>query len=504
MKRVGIWVALMWGLLAVIGVSAQTQTVFPILAIANGNLLRQDAERMVAYTACQPPGEGLLSTLIISPNNRYILMETQPEMVRQAILIYGSVGGGSLPSNLWMCDTEANTLVKIGDQPANASFMGGDVPDSATIRSAPTWSPDGAQVAWVEQTYPTTTYSMMIYTLAQNTIIQVPLLGLPAPVGPSTPYPLMWGDAGIMLIVFALDEMTFVNTETLYLFDNNGQFLLATFIGSGGENDDYINERILIRHEDREYLGLAYARAGWVMTDISTGAKQPMPGIPELYSRTAPSGSTLDVDLTPDAGYVWNISGSDQTFDNISRQRLALSPDGSRVAYGTDVIRIWASGQQIALKGSEDFEDDPTASLVWSAMAWRVRSDPSVSATLAAQPLPQPTVVAQVVVVQVTATSATVQVLPSPTPLNLCVGLPSRLQVGQRGRVTVGGVPNNVRENPMIGSPRTGQIQPGGTFDVLDGPVCGEGYVWYRVRTTAFEGWTAEGGNNEYWLEPVQ
>jgi hypothetical protein len=503
MRRFGLLVCLLWAVLAVSSVSAQT--VFPILAIANGHLLRQQAERMDAYAECQPPGEGLMSTLILSPNNRYILMETQPEMVRQAILVYGGLGGGSLPSNLWMCDTEQNTLVKIGTQPADASFMAGDIADSATIRSAPTWSPDGAQVAWVEQTFPTPNYSLMIYTLAQNTIIQVPLLGLPVPIERSTPYPVLWGDAGIMLLVYALDEFTYVTTETLYLFDNSGTYLRFAFIGSGGENDDVINERILIRHEDREYLGLAYARAGWVLMDILTGAKQPMPGIPELYSRTAPNALTLDVELTPDEGYVWHISdrGEETTLTNLSRQRLSLSPDGSRIAYGTDQIRVWAGGQQLALAGSEDFEDDPTASLVWSSMAWRVRSDPNVIATLTAQPQPQPTVIAQVVI-QVTATSPTVQIIPTVTP-NACVGLlPPRLQAGQQGRVTAGGVPNNVRETPAIGSRRVGQIAPSGTFDVLEGPVCAEGYVWYRVRTGTLEGWTAEGGNNEYWIEPAQ
>jgi len=490
---------LLWTLLAVIGVSAQTAS--PIIAISNGNLLRQEGDTMQAYAACQPPAEGLLSSLLLSPNNRYILMETQPEMVRQAILIYGGLGGGALPSNLWMCDTQANTLVKIGDQPINASFMGGDTVDIATIRSSAAWSPDGAQVAWVEQTYPTTTYNLMIYTLAQNTIIQVPLQGLPTPAGVSEPYPVLWGDAGIILIVFGIDDLTFLNTETLYLFDGTGKPILATFIGASGETDDYINDRILVRSQDKEYLGLNYARAGWVLMDIATGVKQPLPGVPELYSRTAPNGLTLTITVSVDNGYIWHVSGSEQTFDNIGRRRLSLSPDGSRVAYGIEDVRIWAGGQQVTLAGSGDFADDVSSSLVWSSMAWRVRSDPSVIATLTAQP--QSTAIVQIVI-QVTATSATVQLLPTITPVNPCAGLLApRLQVGRKGRVTVGGVPNNVRETPLIGGKKVGQIAPSESFDVLDGPVCGEGYVWYRVRAATLEGWTAEGGNNAYWLEPL-
>src|SRR5688572_3613461 len=112
MRRVGLWLMLMWSVFGVIGVAAQT--VPPIFASANGHLLRQEGAAMEGYGACQPPDEGLMNTLIISPNNRYLLMETQPPMVRDAILIYGGIGGGPLPSNLWMCDTEANTLFKIG------------------------------------------------------------------------------------------------------------------------------------------------------------------------------------------------------------------------------------------------------------------------------------------------------------------------------------------------------------------------------------------------------
>jgi hypothetical protein len=95
-------------------------------------------------------------------------------------------------------------------------------------------------------------------------------------------------------------------------------------------------------------------------------------------------------------------------------------------------------------------------------------------------------------------------VLPTATVDAACVSLLApRLQVGRQGRVTVGGVPNNIRLEPAIGSNRLGQIEPGTTFDVLEGPVCNGGYVWYRVKAANFEGWTAEGGNNAYWLEPV-
>lgn len=92
---------------------------------------------------------------------------------------------------------------------------------------------------------------------------------------------------------------------------------------------------------------------------------------------------------------------------------------------------------------------------------------------------------------------------PSPTVVTVvnCPGfLPSRLVVGQKGRVTPGD-PNRLRETPA-GTKIVGQIPGGEIFDVLEGPVCASGKAWWRVRWSGIVGWTAEGENNVYWLEP--
>jgi hypothetical protein len=45
---------------------------------------------------------------------------------------------------------------------------------------------------------------------------------------------------------------------------------------------------------------------------------------------------------------------------------------------------------------------------------------------------------------------------------------------------------------------------PGGTvFSVLEGPVCASGYYWWRVDANGFVGWTAEGEDGDYWLDPM-
>lgn len=84
-----------------------------------------------------------------------------------------------------------------------------------------------------------------------------------------------------------------------------------------------------------------------------------------------------------------------------------------------------------------------------------------------------------------------------------CPGAPApRLVVGQHGRVTPG-LPNNLRSGAGIWYHRVGQIPGGGTFTVLDGPVCSGFYNWWQVNHRGTVGWTAEGAWGTYWLEPL-
>lgn len=77
----------------------------------------------------------------------------------------------------------------------------------------------------------------------------------------------------------------------------------------------------------------------------------------------------------------------------------------------------------------------------------------------------------------------------------------SRLEVGERGNVTPG-LPNRLRNGPSFGNEASGQIPGGAGFEVLDGPVCADDTAWWQVDYNGLVGWTAEGEDNTYWLEP--
>jgi serine/threonine protein kinase len=93
--------------------------------------------------------------------------------------------------------------------------------------------------------------------------------------------------------------------------------------------------------------------------------------------------------------------------------------------------------------------------------------------------------------------------LGTPSDTITCPGaLPSRLVVGRRGRVTPG-LPNRLRSRPSTTSSYLGQMMPGDIFVVLEGPICAQDKAWWKVRYNGIEGWTPEGDNTSYWVEPI-
>lgn len=86
----------------------------------------------------------------------------------------------------------------------------------------------------------------------------------------------------------------------------------------------------------------------------------------------------------------------------------------------------------------------------------------------------------------------------------LCPGAPvSRLYVGDTARVIVqSGL--SLRDEPGFLSVIIAYLAPQEEILVVDGPVCANDFRWWYVRTEEdVEGWSAEGGIDAYYLEPV-
>ncbi len=96
----------------------------------------------------------------------------------------------------------------------------------------------------------------------------------------------------------------------------------------------------------------------------------------------------------------------------------------------------------------------------------------------------------------------------APASWKLCPGgLDSRLDVGRQAQVSTDPpAPNNVRSGPTKSQPLVGQIQPGEKVDILSGPDCDNGLIWWEVQSTSsgLRGFTLEGDLKTYWLVPVK
>jgi hypothetical protein len=94
-----------------------------------------------------------------------------------------------------------------------------------------------------------------------------------------------------------------------------------------------------------------------------------------------------------------------------------------------------------------------------------------------------------------------------PTESPDCTAAWTRLRAGGLARLMgdASSPPNRVRSGPKTGGNIIALIPAGTIVAVLEGPVCADGLVFWKVSSSQLPGrigWTAEGDGTEYWLEP--
>lgn len=88
-----------------------------------------------------------------------------------------------------------------------------------------------------------------------------------------------------------------------------------------------------------------------------------------------------------------------------------------------------------------------------------------------------------------------------------CPGtLPTRLFIGAKAEVTTSGMAPqlSLRAEPSISADQIHVIAAGRDMVILDGPICADNSYWWYIRSEqGFEGWSREGDNEDYWIDPL-
>ncbi|MCE7946540.1 MAG: hypothetical protein DYG88_03825 [Chloroflexi bacterium CFX4] len=415
---------------------------------------------------------------IMSPDSQRVAYASIAEIAIPALQRFGDTPNIP-PANIWIWSLATGQAVRVAQQPTNASFGAGLPNETFIRRSTPTWSPDGFSLTWVESIVGgnETRHQLVIYDVLNNrarstTPINVPnlttLFGFDAP---------RWGGA---LAVRGNGFSGETYTEVLLLFDASGQQVNEIRVQDGGGASIQYYEWATLNGQP--YLAALFSNNAWVLINPINGSRVNPPGVVERYSGRAPNAVSAYFNLaTNGMGYAWRGAANRQEvalpFFGFPEQ-LSIAPSGQAIAWAEDAVYILRGGQTRKVPGTDRLAgDNRLMAVAWGYNLWRV----------------QPSGVVQP---------------PTPQPVPNCA-LATRLTVGIRARVTsfpaqanaLNSQPARPTRDPR--SVRLGTIPIGGSMTLISGPVCNDGVLWWQVNYNGIIGWTGEGENGVYWLEPI-
>jgi len=128
---------------------SHAQDNLPLIILANYDLWAFDGTALTNLTY-----NGHITEAALSPDGTKIAYTAWSPISVDAFERTGGIGGGPLPADVLVLNLTTLEITTIAIQPADASLFTDGVEDSALLRSALTWSPDGSQLAWGEVHYP--------------------------------------------------------------------------------------------------------------------------------------------------------------------------------------------------------------------------------------------------------------------------------------------------------------------------------------------------------------
>jgi Tol biopolymer transport system component len=312
---------------------------------------------------------------VLSPDGGRIAYNSLAQVVVEGYARGAARTGGALPSNIWVIDSFGGSGLRVTEQPSDAAFFSEGLADKGIIRVTPAWSPDGARLAYAEQTYPERLGSVLLYDFASGVTFTL-ASGLPPT---ALPPDVLWGSSGILV----RNAQNGSDVYTSYAPDGRVQ---TTFIAGGNGRTPIFHA--LMQASGREMLGVLFNDGGWELYDPLSGGSQPANGLPEMYSLRAEQTSlALSPIINDQGGFTWRLLTPDgtQLTEFVSApyfvpQRYALSPSGQAVAFSeyredqrifADTINVWQNGTVTVIPNAVDFP--LVGGLLWGTTGWRVR-----------------------------------------------------------------------------------------------------------------------------------
>lgn len=442
----------------------------------NGDIWKYN---LAQSSATQLTHSGYNGGPMLSPDGSKIaFLETAPTFLVRYKAGTAAQIAGTPPVDIWLYDISSRTFTRVADQ--TGASPGG------FLRTIPTWSPDSRQLAWLQVDpyfQPTDQASLQIYSLdtglvaslAEDVNLGDQERNIRMPI-------LRWGDGGIARL--------FQTT----LYDSQTRFLFLEIIDPGSGSRTQYNLQLQADHSNlaRDFMwaihqGRAVLLLGirdyWEVLDPLDGSRVRLSDPPRLKSsREAGSMEMAPLAITGASGeteFRWRAFSGGIAYDTGYRSsdvdldgQPALSSDGRQM--------VWHNGDRIS---------------VWhTGMAADARPLASDSPAHRLFPMPEPMSVVWAPTQWIT-TGITLRDRSAPADCSLAPQL-----IPGRQAIVSPGLANRVRSAPGLYGAIIGRVQENEILDVLEGPVCSDGFNWYRVQNNRISGWSAEGIADEYWL----
>jgi WD40 repeat protein len=309
------------------------------------------------------PSEGTNTNL--TESGVVLLPSMSPDGTRMAYLEYAPITleawqvlddrSAMPPADVWIIDIRTGEKTLIAAQPEDASLLVPGVPNTAVIRSAPAWSPDGTMLAWSEMLpapdhpsyrpiplFDVTDHRLVIADLdggETRIVTDLPRIGFY-----DGPYRVAWGGGGL-----AVGDMRALDSDEIavLVYDTNGT-LLAEY-RQFWQDEPRLRSYAWVMLDDRDVVGFS-SDDGWRLFDpLANTWLDDFEGEIVITSQLDPATSLSLVPPTSDDSH-WRVVDAFMRGAiplDAAAQYITLSPDGQQVAYMGEFgeVFVWQNGQ---------------------------------------------------------------------------------------------------------------------------------------------------------------